>query len=294
VTQAIHVSEESAKLHEWKKQRLSSGLHLPDYKSISLPGYWKTSKGTARQRKPTTFSDVLKLSKPYECPWQFETWDSNTGELYERFIAHNVITDNGAISMIKNIWNSSGSAIGIMNHVVVSPNGASSKLTSATGVSPITTLAISALPAALSNGATLTLGYGGATPQTVTLSAGASLGATSLTVTSFTPSANFPIGTDICAIPSVTDNPSSVAGTVDSGALSGGAFTYTATTGLGNRNVVIVATETGTSGNAGTYTEAYTSNNATIGTGTTASHVIFPGFVLNSSTNETVTLTEKA
>lgn len=276
------------KLHEWKTKTLKAGLHLPDYKSVAVPEYWR------HNRKPTTFEEVVRIAKPHQCLWQFENWDALTGEVYERSIAKNVITDNGGISLLKNLWNSSGSAIGIMSHVVVSPNGACSKLTVATGTSPITTLSINALPAALSNGATLTLGYGGATPQTVTLNALASLGATSLTVVSFTPSVNFPIGTDICAIPSVTDNPSSVSGTVDSGALSGGAFTYNATTGTGNRNVVIVATETGTSGNAGTYTEAYTSNNGTIGTSTTASHVIFPGFVLNSSTNEQISSTEKA
>jgi len=140
----------------------------------------------------------------------------------------------------------------------------------------------------------MTLGYNGSNPQTVTLNATASVGNTSLTVVSFTPSINFPIGTDLVAIPSVTDNPSSVSGTVDSGALASGVFTYNPTTGLGNRNVVIAATIVGTAGNAGTYTEAYTSNNATIGTGTTASHIIIPGFVLNSSSNETLTLTEKA
>jgi len=196
--------------------------------------------------------------------------------------------------MLKNLWNSAGSAIAIGSHVTVSPNGFATKLTSATGVSPITTLSVTALINGLANSSTMTLGYNGATPQTVTLNAIANAGNTSLTVVSFTPSANFPIGTDIVAIPSVTDNPSSVSGTIDSGALSAGAFTYNATTGLGNRNVVIVATIVGTSGNAGTYSEAYTGNNATIGTGTTFSHIIIPGFVLNSSSNETLTLTEKS
>jgi hypothetical protein len=115
-----------------------------------------------------------------------------------------------------------------------------------------------------------------------------------LTVTSFTPTVNFPIGTAIVANPVVTDNPSSVSGSVDSGALSGGAFTYTPTSGTGNRQVSISSTLTGTTGNAGNYTECYTSNNGTIGTGTTASHVIFPALVLTTSTNETISLVERA
>ncbi|HEX3640207.1 MAG TPA: hypothetical protein VHV10_02835 [Ktedonobacteraceae bacterium] len=281
------IPENRRMLHEWKTKRLKSGLHLPEYRYIAIPGYWRG------KQKPISFEEVVKGSARHQCIWELENWDANTGELHERSCHHNVITDNGGISLLKNLWNNAGSAIAIMSHVVVSPNGACAKLTAATGVSPITSLSISALTAALANGATLTLGYNGATPQTVTLSALAAALATSLTVTSFTPSANFPIGTDICAIPSVTDNPSSVSGTVDSGALAGGAFTFLATSGLGNRQVTIVATITGTSGNAGTYTEAYTSNNATIGTGTTASHIIIPGFVLNSSTNETLTLVEK-
>lgn len=283
------IPDDRRKLEEWKTKRLKSGLHLPEFKYIAVPGYWRG------RRKPKTFEEVVQGSARHQCIWQLENWDADSGELNERACAHNVITDNGGISMLKNLWNSAGSAIAIGSHVTVSPNGFATKLSVASGATVGTTsLSVQALVNGLANGSTATLGYNGATPQTITLNATASAGNTTLTLVAFTPSVNFPIGTDICAIPSVTDNPSSVSGTVDSGALSAGAFTYNATTGLGNRNVVIVATITGTSGNAGTYSEAYTGNNATIGTGTTFSHIIIPGFVLNSSTNETLTLTEKA
>lgn len=282
------VPDNMRKLHEWKTKRLKSGLHLPDYKYIAVPGYWRN------KQKPQSFEEVVKGSARHQCVWQLENWDANTGELYERGATHNVITDNGGISMLKNLWNNAGSAVAIGNHVTVSPNGFTAKLSVASGTSATTSLSVQALVNALANGSTMTLGYNGSNPTTITLNATANAGNTSLTVVSFTPAINFPIGTDICAIPSVTDNPSSVSGTVDSGALSSGAFTYNATTGLGNRNVVIVATITGTSGNAGTYTEAYTGNNATIATGTTFSHIIIPGFVLNSTTNESITCTEKS
>jgi len=285
-----NIPDNRRKLEEWKSKRLKSGLHLPEYKHVALPEYWKL------QKKPQTFQAVLKAAKPHQCIWQLENWDTNTGEVFERNLVKNTVTDNGAISMLKNAWNNAGSAVGIFNHVVVSPNGCSTTLTSATGTSAITTLSVAALPVAIANGATLTIGYGGGTTQTVTInnSGGYSAGATSLTVNSFTPSINYPIGTALVAIPSVTDNPSSVSGTVDSGALASGAFTYNATTGLGNRNVVIVATETGTSGNAGPYTEAYTANAGTIAANSTGSHVIFPAFTLGASSSETLTLTEKA
>ena len=282
------MSDDRRKLHEWKEKIRRSGKHLPDYKYIAVPGYWRG------KRKPTTYEEVVQGSARHQCIWQLENWDADTGELWERGCSHNVITDNGGISMLKNLWNNAGSAVAIMSHIVVSPNGFAAKLSVASGTSATTSLSVQALVNGLANGSTMTLGYNGANPTTITLNATASAGNTTLTVVSFTPAVNFPIGTDICAIPSVTDNPSSVSSSVDSGALSAGAFTYNATTGLGNRNVVIVGTITGTSGNAGTYTEAYTSNNATIATGTTASHIVIPGFVLNSSTNETITLTEKA
>lgn len=267
--------------------------YLPDYSYVALPEYWQLPE----HERPNTIEGIREmLAKPHDCIWEFKNWDKQTGKVHSRMIIKNVITDNGAISMLKNTWNSSGGAVNIFSHVVISPNGCSTKLTSATGTSPITSIAVTALPAAIANSATMTIGYNGSNPATITInnSGGYSTGATSLTVNSFTPAINYPVGTDVVAIPSVTDNPSSVSGTVDSGALSSGAFTFNATTGLGNRNVVISVTFTGTTGNAGTYTEAYTSNAGTIAANSTASHVIFPGFVLNSSTNETITLTERA
>ena len=282
------IPDDRRKLEEWKTKRLKSGLHLPDYKYIAVPGYWR--KGV----KPISYEEIVKGSARHQCIWQLENWDANSGELYERGCSHNVITDNGGISMLKNLWNSSGSAVTIMAYIVASPADFATKLSVASGTSATTSLSVTALINGLANGSTMTIGYNGTNPTTITLNATASAGNTTLTVVSFTPAINFPIGTDIVGIPSVTDNPSSVSGSAATSALASGAFTYNATTGLGNRNVVIVGTITGTTGNAGTYSGAYTSNAATIASNSTASHIIIPGFVLNSSTNETLTLTEKA
>src|SRR5205807_3271761 len=135
----------------------------------AVPGYWRN------KQKPISFEEVVSRSARHQCIWQLENWDANTGELWERSCTHNVIVDNGAYIMLQ-VWGSA--APSFFNHVVVSPNGCSSKLTAATGTSPITTLSVNAIPVALANGKTLTLGYNGATPQTVTLNASASLGAT--------------------------------------------------------------------------------------------------------------------
>lgn len=64
-----------------------------------------------------------------------------------------------------------------------------------------TSLAVTALPAQIPGGSTITLNYGGAqaagATQSVVTSATASVGATSISVTSFAASATFPIGTVI-------------------------------------------------------------------------------------------------
>jgi hypothetical protein len=287
-----HQNEETAKLDEWMQSLLTSRKHLPEYKHVVVPAYWKIPK----KYRPQMLREINKLARPFDCLWEFMTWDAQTGEVHERSIYKNVITDLGAQALLNNTWAPSGTTPTIYNHVVISPNGVATTLTSATGTSAITTLSVAALPAAIANGKTLTIGYGGGTTQTVTInnSGGYSAGATSLTVNSFTPSINYPIGTALVAIPGVTDNPSSVSGSVDSGALSSGAFTAASGSGAGNRTRPIAVTFTGSGGNAGSYTEAYTSNNATIAAGTTGSHVIFPAFTLGSGLNETLNFSENA
>jgi hypothetical protein len=81
-------------------------------------------------------------------------------------------------------------------------------LTAATGVGKITSLSITPLKVALASGTSVTLGVtpvGPATtppapsPQSVTLSADAALGATSLAVTEFTPTSDWPIDASVNA-----------------------------------------------------------------------------------------------
>jgi hypothetical protein len=269
-----------------------ASLYLPDYKHVAVPAFWELPI----RKRPQSLAGVRKLAPHHACLWEFITSDSRSGEVLERSIHENVITDLGAQAMLNNTWNVAAATPTIYNHIVISPNGCSTTLSSATGTSAITTLSVNSLPAAIANGATMTIGYGGGTTQTVTInhSGGYAIGATSIVVTSFTPSINYPIGAALVAIPNYTDNPSSVSGTQDSGALSSGAFTPASGSGLGSRIRPISYTFTGSSGNAGTYTEAYTSNNGTIGAGTTGSHVIFPSFTLGSGLNQTINLTESA
>lgn len=73
------------------------------------------------------------------------------------------------------------------------------QLTSATGTSAITSIAVQALAVAVTSGDSIKL-VSGANNQTFTASAGASVGATSISVTSATPGFNYPIGTTVTDI----------------------------------------------------------------------------------------------
>jgi len=95
-------------------------------------------------------------------------------------------------------------ANGIITEAGIFTNASSLQTTLTTALTlsqTYTSLAVAALPAAIPNGVTLILNYGGAqvggVTQQVTTAAPASFGATSITVTSFTASASFPIGTDV-------------------------------------------------------------------------------------------------
>jgi hypothetical protein len=169
-------------------------------------------------------------------------------------------------------------------------------------------------PAPISSTVTqATLGYGGGTTQTLNMNASNAQGATTLNIVGFTPSINYPIGTAIVPLPNVGENPSNAnlkanqSGVVEmySGNLSSGAFTYNATTGAGNRNVVITFTfANSTNGGStpnGAYTDAWLTNvssgatNSTTGNfvGNYINHVINTPMTVNNSNNVTVTITIK-
>lgn len=208
----------------------------------------------------------------------------------------NVITDVGGKAMLQNLWNATGSAVTIMKYIAISTDEASTTLTASTTTSAITSISVAALPKALSSGATVVIGYGTGTTQTLTLNGSASLGATSITVNSFTPSIDYPIGTWVVPNPAVTDNPSSISGAVYSSALSSGNFDSGGSpsgSGAGNRQRVIAYTFD-TSTTAGNYRGTWTANTSPVGgTGQTASHLIHPAMVVNNQTNLLVTETLK-
>lgn len=86
----------------------------------------------------------------------------------------------------------------LKNYALVEGNGLTTSLTTAlTNGTPYTSLAVKALPTALVSGQQLVLNASNNPSQTVTLSANAAKGATSVSVTSFTANDSYPVDTQV-------------------------------------------------------------------------------------------------
>lgn len=258
---------------------------------VTLPEYHQTSL------KPRSFQALADMYEAQTGPlglWEIVSLDK-MGNVIKRIWTKNVVTDNGATSMLKNTWNNAGSAVSIFNQIAITTNAGSTTLTTGltNGQTNITSLAVASLPASIASGTTLTVGYGTGQTQSVTTSGLANAGATSISVNSYTSNAAYAIGTNVVPNPTTSDNPSSLGGTnTYSGALAGGAFTFSGT-GAGNRQVQIQYTFS-TSSPAGSYTEAWTVNtNPVAAINQTASHLIFAGQTINSTTSLQITVIEK-
>lgn len=215
--------------------------------------------------------------------------------------ARNVVTDNGATALLKNLWNSAGSTVAIMNHLVIAQlnqayaiqTGAA--INNASGAQTSITVGGGVQATNFPVSGPITWSYGTTNAETWTTgsSAPGNLGATSITVVSQTTVSGHThsAGDYVVNNPSTSDNPASVSNSADSGALPGGDFTFSGT-GAGNRQVQIQFTFS-TSTAAGSYTEAYLSNAGTIASNSTSVHLIFPPQVINSNTSAQFTITEK-
>lgn len=290
-------------------------LHL-----VNLPDYWKTS---VRPRGFAEFCDMVDTGGKPTGLWEFVQWDPRTGEVRQRLWNKNVLTDHGAVNMLASAIASASNA-NPWNDLYINNNSGSTTLTTAltNGQTGITSLAVAALPAAVpldypspinTTPTVLTVGFGTGQTQNVTVNASASQGGTSITVVSYTSNAAYGIGSNVVPVPNVGENPSNANLSVNqssvisqySGALASGAFTYNATTGAGNRNVVVSYTfANSTNGGStpnGSYTDAWLVNvssgasNATTGNfvGSYIAHEINTPMTVNNSNNITVQMTIK-
>ncbi len=287
---------------------MTQELHL-----VNFQDYWDHS---LKPRGFNEFCDMLPSDGRIRGIWEFVQWDPKTGEVRKREWNHNIVTDDGAIEIFKcAITNAVPAAV--FNNIYINNNSGSSTLTTAltNGQTGITSLALAAIPAAIplnnitpATGASLVqVGYGTGQTQNVTVNGAAVKGATSLTVSPYTSNAAYAIGQNVVPLPNVGENPTNTnlkvnqTGTVVekySGNLSAGAFTFTPTTGAGNRSVVVTfifadATNGGTTSD-GAYTDAWLCNvSSAATTNNYVCHEINTPMNVNSSNNVTVTLTLK-
>lgn len=274
---------------------------------VNHPAYYRE-----RSQRPRTFGqfcDLVGASMEHAGKtkgiWEIVRSDRD-GKILERIWNMNVVTDQGAISLLERGCNSSSATLpGLFNQIAMTNGSGPTTLTTAltNGQTGITSLAVAALPAAIpaTTGGVATqvvIGFGSGQTQTVTLSAGASAGATSISVNSFTANAAYGIGTAVVPLPNVAENPSSLPGSLVaySGALGTVAFTFTPTTGAGNRTEVVTFQFTVAGGaSVGTYTDFWLVNtNPVSGTGQTLAHEINTPMRCDSTPNNvTATVTLK-
>lgn len=207
--------------------------------------------------------------------------------ILERLVAQNVITDTGALTMLKVIGNAAPTGIPY-NHLQLSADAKIAQVSTTMGATGVTAIPVISGGASFTNGMTAYLGYGTANQETVTIGAGS----TGTSVVCSATTKTHAVNDYLVQAPTTSDNPSSVTSGYDSGVLPGGDFTYSGT-GAGNRQVQVVYTFPSNAGApGGGYTDAWIANTATIAAGTTAAHLTRSPLLINGTTGATVTYTD--
>lgn len=262
-------------------------IHKPNYKYVAFPEYWDRPAS----KRPQTLQEVCDILLPLpgiRGIWEVTASDARTGEVLERSIYRNAITDAGASYAIGNLFSSSGGANSPMNVMCISTDAGSTALTTAlTNGNSYTSLAVSALPASIASGTTLKIDYATGSEETCVTSALANSGATSISVTSFTALFSHAIGKTVVPVAPVTDNPSSSPSGAQYLSLVSGDYSSITGSGIGNRTRTITKQFPGASTVAATYTQARLCNANPIVSGSVGAACIVPQAVINSSTNQT-------
>lgn len=275
---------------------------------ILLVDYEPYHKTPVKPQNFDGFCDMYDNGGQLTGIWCLKQTDARTGDIVRETWSPRTVTDNGAVNILASAIANASNA-NPWNNILITNNDGSTTLTTAltNGQTGVTSLAVAALPAAIPSGTTLQLGFGTGQTQNVTTSSSAAQGATSVSVTSFTSNAAYAIGTNVVPQPTVSDNPTNANLTANassplsqySGVISSGGFTYSNTTGAGNRSVTVVfvfknSTNGGSTSNGG-YTSAWLVNvtsgaaNTTTGlfVGNYVDHVINNVMNCNNSNNIT-------
>lgn len=221
--------------------------------------------------KPQNYEDFCEMYEPGKLAaiWRLAETDVRTGEVVKEVWTPRTVTDNGAVNILGSAIANASNA-NPWNNILITNNDGSTTLTTAltNGQTGVVSLAVAAVPAAIPSGTSVQLGFGTGQTQTVTTSGVTAQNATSITVTSFTANAAYAIGTNVVPLPGITDNPTNGNLTANatsplsqySGVITSGGFTYSNTTGAGNRSVqVLFVFKNSTNGGSttnGNYTSA--------------------------------------
>ncbi len=239
---------------------------------VNDPNFWKSP---VKPRGFAQWAEMYEGNGKLTGLWEIIQFNPKTREIVQRVWNKNAITDQGANYMLQRTLNSSAATLpNLFNNVLITNNSGSTTLTTAltNGVSSGTSLAVAALPAAIPSGSTIQVGFGTNQTQVFITTALALQGATSISVTAQNANATYPIGSAVVPLPNVTDNPNNAGLTGNattplsqySGNLPTGAFTYTPTSGQGNRTALVSYTfanaSNGGSTPNGSYTDAWIVN----------------------------------
>lgn len=209
--------------------------------------------------------------------------------ILERLIAKNIITDNGATTMLKVFGSAAPS---FFNHLQMSADAKTLQL-SATAASAQAACTVAANGTNFTNTMVAYVGYGLGTQETKNVSSSTATSVTMSTNLANTHNANeWLVQAPGTQTNNAVDNPSAVTSGYDSGALAGGAFTYSGT-GPGNRQVQVAYNFPSNAGApGGGYTDLWLSTAATIAAGTTGAHLTRSPLAVNGTTGANVTYTE--
>lgn len=219
-------------------------------RSISVPEYW----AIAPRKRPTTFEGLLKRLHPARMSgiWCVQQTNNLTGDTEYLMVGGNAITDNGGIGALKNIFNASAGGIPVANIIAIDASLGIATVGAISSGGTVTSITVTALTGpTIPSGTTLLINPGGTTNKLLVSTTQSITGAQTCTVTS-TPgpvasiaassfaryaTASDVLGTALSSMP--TTDVSSLSGASYTAALPSGQFTFNATTGSGNRNVVI-------------------------------------------------------
>lgn len=270
----------------------------------SIPEY----RRLPAHKRPKTFEGLMELIKRPGGFWQVQQINKLTGAVEVAQWLENNWTDNGVSVMMKSAIGASSPGFTPASIMVISATlGMTTTTASIPSGSAPTSITVAAPTGGTIPSGTVIVIDPGAGHQNITATLSAAIsGAGTVSITGAgTPSSTIASGASVryaySAVP--TADPASIASPVSyTSAMPAGQFTYTGTTGYGNRQYVITNNTAylfSTSGSpaavAGSYTEAWMSNTNPISANTqTVLRVAFDNIlVINSTTNGQITITEK-